>query len=79
LRFRLYPGNDPIRVELDLVETLGSEALLHTTLSENPFIIKTETEGHFDTLHQVSAFSVNPSQIKLFDIDTGRVLGQNGA
>jgi len=63
-------------VELELVETLGSEALLHTTLGDNPFIIKAETEGHIEFLHQVSKFSVNPAQIKLFDIDTGRVLGQ---
>jgi len=66
----------PLSVELELVETLGSEALLHTTLGDNPFIIKAETEGNIEFLHQVSKFSVNPAQIKLFDIDTGRVLGQ---
>ena len=71
--------DNPISVELDLVETLGSEALLHTTLAGKPFIIKTETEGYFDSLQQVSAFSVNPAQIKVFDIDTGRVFGQSGA
>jgi len=66
----------PLSVELDLVETLGSEALLHTTLGDTPFIIKAETEGNIEFLNQVSKFSVNPAQIKLFDIDTGRVLGQ---
>ncbi|MFK7893467.1 MAG: ABC transporter ATP-binding protein, partial [Granulosicoccus sp.] len=71
--------NNPINVELELVETLGSEALLHTTLAQKPFIIKTETEGYFDTLNTVSAFSVNPAQIKVFDTETGRVLGQTGA
>lgn len=71
-------GDSPITVELELVETLGSEALLHTMLGDNPFIIKSETEGYFDALQKVSAFSVNPAQIKVFDIDTGRVLGQNG-
>lgn len=68
--------NNPIKVELDLVETLGSEALLHTTLADTPFIIKTETEGQFDILHEVSEFSVKPEQIKVFDSDTGRVIGQ---
>jgi len=72
-------GENPIQIELDLVETLGSEALLHTTLGDVPFIIKTETEGYYDTLKDVSAFSVNTSQIKVFDISTGHVLGQQSA
>ena len=72
-------GDNSLKVDLDLVETLGSEALLHTTLGDNTFIIKTETEGYFSTLDQVSAFSVDPAQVKVFDIDTGRVLGQSGA
>lgn len=71
-------GNNPVKVELDLVETLGSEALLHTTLGENAFIIKSETEGDLDFLNQVSAFSVNPTQIKVFDVETGRVIGHPG-
>ncbi|MBX2826106.1 MAG: sn-glycerol-3-phosphate ABC transporter ATP-binding protein UgpC [Gammaproteobacteria bacterium] len=69
---------NPVAVQLELVETLGSEALLHTTLAQEPFIIKTETEGYFDMLEEVSAFSVDPAQIKVFDIDSGRVLGQTG-
>lgn len=72
-------GDSPLKVELELVETLGSEALLHTKLADTPFIIKTETEEHFSTLDEVSAFSVSPNRIKVFDIDTGRVLGQPGA
>lgn len=64
-----------VQVELELVETLGSEALLHTTLADTPFIIKTETEGQFDSLQDISEFSVNPAQIKVFDADTGRVFG----
>jgi len=65
-----------INVDLDLVETLGSEALLHTTLGDNPFIIKTETEGYFESLYEVSQFSVRPEQVKLFDLETGLVIGQ---
>ncbi len=72
-------GDNPINVELNLVETLGSEALLHTTLANNPFIIKTETEGYFDFLNQVSAFAVNPDKVKVFDADTGRAIGLPGA
>ncbi len=69
-------GDNPINVQLELVETLGSEALLHTKLGEETFIIKAETEGYYDVLQKVSAFSVNPAQMKLFDVDTGLVLGQ---
>ncbi len=68
-----------IKVELDLVETLGSEALLHTTLGNNTFIIKTETEGYFESLYEVSQFSVRPEQVKLFDIDTGLAIGQRAS
>ncbi|MFK7853609.1 MAG: ABC transporter ATP-binding protein [Granulosicoccus sp.] len=72
-------GSDPIRVQLELVETLGSEALLHTKLGDELFIIKTETAGQYDTLKDVSRFSVEPSQIKVFDVDTGLVLADAGA
>lgn len=71
-------GSNPISVELELVETLGSEALLHTKLAGEPFIIKAETEGYFDALQQVSAFSVNTAQVKVFDTETGLVLGRRG-
>lgn len=68
-----------INVELELVETLGAEALLHTKLGDNEFIIKTETVGYFDSLNDISEFSVKPAKVKLFDIDTGRVIGQRVA
>ncbi len=71
-------GENTINVETELVETLGSEALLHTTLAGKPFIIKTETEGYFNMLQEVSAFSVDPAQVKLFDIESGRVIGKGG-
>ena len=71
-------GDNSMRVELELVETLGSEALLHTTLAGNPFIVKTETEGYFELLQEVSEFSVNPAQIKVFDAETGLVFGRSG-
>ncbi len=75
----LTPSEHLVHVQLEIVETLGSEALLHTTLENNPFIIKTETEGYYSKLEEVSAFSVDPAQVKVFDIETGRVFGQSGA
>ena len=64
-----------IDVQLDLVETLGSEALLHTSFGETPFVIKTETDGDLDFLNSVTSFSVNPAKIKVFDFETGLALG----
>ncbi len=68
-------GADAISIELDLVETLGSEALLHTTLAGNPFIIKAETGGDVEHLNQVTQFWAGPETIKVFDGKTGRAFG----
>ena len=68
-------SDDGVAVELDLVETLGSEALLHTSLGGDPFIIKTETGGDISHLNQVEAFSISPEQIKVFDFKSGMAFG----
>ncbi len=67
-----------VPVELDLVETLGSEALLHTSIGDTPFVIKAETGGDTDHLSGISAFHVPVERIKVFDHETGRVLGSSG-
>ena len=69
------PGASTVPVELDLIETLGSEALLHSSIGEVPFVIKAETGGDTAHLAGVEAFHVAPERIKVFDHDTGRVLG----
>jgi multiple sugar transport system ATP-binding protein len=66
------PGR--IEVELDLVETLGSEALLHATLAGDPFVIRTDTVGHLGHLEGISGFTVDPTLIRVFDAETGRAL-----
>ena len=66
-------GANTIPVDLDLVETLGSEALLHTHVSGNPFVIKTETHGDVDHLYGVKDVYVSPERIKVFDGETGDV------
>ena len=66
-----------VSVELDLVETLGSEALLHTSIGDTPFVIKAETGGDTDHLSSVNAFHVPVERIKVFDHETGRVLGSS--
>jgi multiple sugar transport system ATP-binding protein len=66
------PGS--VACELDLVETLGSEALLHMSIQDEPFVIRTETLGAMDTLHAVTGFTAAPELIKVFDADTGMAL-----
>jgi multiple sugar transport system ATP-binding protein len=63
-----------IKCDLNLVETLGSEALLHTTVGDTPFVIRTETLGSMDQLNSVVAFTADPELIKVFDAETGVAL-----
>jgi len=70
---RPLDGASTLPVALDLVETLGSEALLHTTVADRPFVIKTETGGRTDHLAGVAAIHVDPGHVKVFDKETGRV------
>ena len=65
---------DQIRIDLELVETLGSEALLHANLGGDPFVIRTETLGKLGVLDSVTGFTVAPDLIKVFDGQTGTVL-----
>lgn len=65
---------DRIKVKLDLIETLGSEALLHATLANVPFVIRTDTLGRLDSLKGIDGFTVKPELIKLFDKETGLAL-----
>ncbi|MEO0911790.1 MAG: sn-glycerol-3-phosphate ABC transporter ATP-binding protein UgpC [Pseudomonadota bacterium] len=66
------PGK--VDVEVDLVETLGSEALVHATLNDAPFVIRAETIGRAGTLGAVSGFTVAPHLIRVFDAATGIAL-----
>ena len=73
--------DDPrqIRIDLELVETLGSEALLHASLGGDPFVIRTDTLGKLAMLDTVTGFTVEPELIKVFDGRTGRHAGRTGA
>lgn len=66
-------SDDPnaVSIQLDLIETLGSEALLHTTLGNKPFVIRTETLGKLSQLNSVAGFSIKPDLIRVFDSETG--------
>ncbi|MGJ8610317.1 MAG: ABC transporter ATP-binding protein [Octadecabacter sp.] len=68
------PTELSVACELDLVETLGSEALLHMTVGGEPFVIRTDTLGRMDELNAVKGFTAQPDLIKVFDADTGMAL-----
>ncbi|MCV6824011.1 MULTISPECIES: ABC transporter ATP-binding protein [Halocynthiibacter] len=65
-------GNVP--VDVDLIETLGSEALIHASLQGAPFVIRTETVGQMDILDGISGFNIEPHLIRVFDKATGQAL-----
>lgn len=67
------PGRVP--VSLDLIETLGSEALLHATLQGEPFVMKAETQVGLSHLDAVDGFTIEPVLIKVFDKETGAAIG----
>jgi multiple sugar transport system ATP-binding protein len=71
-------GGSELPVTLDLIETLGSEALLHTMVSDKPFVAKAETHGKAMALEDVTALSVAAKDIKVFDGETGMAFGHPG-
>jgi len=62
-------------IELDLIETLGSEALLHSRVNDVPFVVKAETKGEIEHLKSVSEVSIDKDLIKVFDKKTGMAFG----
>ncbi|MCY4541968.1 MAG: sn-glycerol-3-phosphate ABC transporter ATP-binding protein UgpC [Rhodobacteraceae bacterium] len=72
----LAPGENssPVKVALDLVEPLGSEALLHTAMGGEPFVVKANTDGDLSHLSGVAEVHVPVAQVKVFDAKSGRSL-----
>ncbi len=67
-------GTTALPINLDLVEPLGSEALLHAQFGAHQLVFKTETQGSIDHLSDVSEVYVHASMVKLFDAETGEAL-----
>ena len=63
-----------IKIDVDLVETLGSEALVHATLDDTQVVLRTSTIGGVDNLKSVSGFTIKPELIRVFDGATGAAL-----
>ena len=65
---------DRVGIDVDLVETLGSEALIHASLMGEPFVIRSETVGQMHILDGISGFTIEPHLIRVFDAKTGQAL-----
>lgn len=61
-------------ISLDLVEPLGSEALLHAHHGDDSMVFKAETNGNIAHLSGVSEVHVPSSLVKIFDAENGRAL-----
>ncbi len=72
----LEPGDNTTRlpISLDLVEPLGSEALLHGRFGADDVVFKTDTHGSIGHLSGVSEIHVPANLVKVFDAETGRAL-----
>ena len=72
----LSAGNDAsaIPIALNLVEPLGSEALLHASFGEHQLIIKAETHGDIDHLSGVTEIHAPKNLVSVFDKESGEVL-----
>jgi multiple sugar transport system ATP-binding protein len=67
-------STSPLPIELDLVEPLGSEALLHTRHDDVEMVFKTDTNGDIHHLSGVREVHVPGDLVKLFDAETGHAL-----
>ena len=63
-----------VPISLDLVEPLGSEALLHAQIATDPLIIKANTDGDVAHLSGVTEVHIPANMVKVFDGETGNVL-----
>ncbi|HCH33256.1 MAG TPA: ABC transporter [Oceanospirillaceae bacterium] len=61
-------------IELDLVEPLGSEALLHAHYQGQPMVFKVDTENTIDHLKRLTKLYVPAEFVNLFDAESGQAL-----
>ena len=67
-------NTSPLPIELNLVEPLGSEALLHAHHGQSEMVFKADTNGDIQHLSGVKEVHVQPDLVKLFDATTGLAL-----
>ncbi|MEO1550550.1 MAG: sn-glycerol-3-phosphate ABC transporter ATP-binding protein UgpC [Pseudomonadota bacterium] len=76
----LSAGNhtSALPIEIDLVEPLGSEALLHARFGQTNMVFKADTHGDIGRFSGVDQVHVPAPVVKVFDADTGRALRFEG-
>jgi len=67
-------ASTPLPISLELVEPLGSEALLHAVNNDRQLVFKAETNGTIEHLSSVKEVHVPSGMVKLFDAHTGEAL-----
>ncbi|MGQ7847219.1 ABC transporter ATP-binding protein [Granulosicoccus sp. 3-233] len=69
-------GQPAVPLDVNLIEPLGSEALIHASVGGEPFVIKTPTHGDITHLNDVKQFFVDVGRVKIFDENSGSALYQ---
>ena len=67
-------GTSAFPIELDLVEPLGSEALLHARRDGTNLVFKADTNGSIEHLSSIKEVHVPADRVKLFDAGTGQAI-----
>ena len=72
----LEPGPDTsaLPIDLDLVEPLGSEALLHAQRDGERLVFKADTNGSIAHLSGIKQVHVPAGLVKIFDAETGQAV-----
>jgi len=67
-------ATESLGVDIDLVEPLGAEALLHGRVDGQPFIAKAETLSATHDLAGLKRLGIDIARMHVFDAETGRTL-----
>ncbi len=72
------PGTSALPITLELIEPLGSEALLHTRFGDVPMVLKVDTHGDVGHLSDISEVHVPAALVHVFDGESGKSLRPKG-
>ena len=74
VKLRADDQTSVLPVSLDLVEPLGSEALLHARFGEDNMVFKAETQGDIAQFSGLDHVHVPAGLVKVLDAETGRAI-----
>jgi len=67
-------SSSALNIALDLIEPLGSEALLHASIDGQAFVVKAETHGVIDHLKNLTELHIDQNKVAVFDAETGNAI-----